>query len=68
MTTSEWKRFQDAVPEDEYVKAYFEFMYDWLNAHNCGHCPMNDGLEDLQSLKLPCGQQNCWVIVHCRHD
>ncbi len=40
---------------------YKQFMYDSDNSHNCGNCPENNGNEDT----LPCGQQHCWVDIHC---
>ena len=40
---------------------YRDFMYDIDNLYNCGNCPENNGNTDT----LPCGQQHCWVDVHC---
>ena len=40
---------------------YTEFMYNKKNIHNCERCPENNKDKD----KLPCGQYNCWVSIHC---
>ena len=40
---------------------YKDFMYNPANAYNCSECPENEEREG----SLPCGQQNCWVCVHC---
>lgn len=43
---------------------YMSFMYDRKNEYNCDACPENHGASDWGGNK-PCGQQNCWVTVHC---
>lgn len=50
---------------DKEYKEYREFMYDKKNIRNCRECPENNGERDLEGLRLPCGQYNCWVAVHC---
>lgn len=51
-------QFGESFTKEEYMA----FMYSPENEYNCDHCPHNDGF----SGRLPCGQQNCWVTVHCR--
>lgn len=48
-------------------RRYVEFMYDRKNIRNCDGCPENIGCCGWQG-NLPCGQQNCWVEVHCGSD
>lgn len=46
---------------------YGQFMHNPDNVHNCEHCPANaefDGWQD----RLPCGQQHCWVAIHCERS
>ena len=38
------------------------FLYNEENIHNCDECPYN---EDMENYSYPCGQQSCWVQVHC---
>lgn len=47
------------MTHEEYVK----FMFNEENSHNCESCPENCGFRN----NLPCGQQNCWVDVHCNY-
>lgn len=45
---------------------YITFMYNPDNAGNCAECPMNAGIQRGGAyIAGPCGQQNCWVDVHC---
>ena len=46
---------------EQEVKEYQAFMWTPVNAYACEKCPenKNDGWN-----KLPCGQQNCWVVCH----
>ena len=37
-------------------------LLDRDNICNCSECPYN---EDMQGHRYPCGQQNCWVKIHC---
>ena len=46
------------------IKAYVDFMYDRNNELNCSGCPENEGFDSWGG-NLPCGQQNCWVTIHC---
>ena len=48
---------------NEYVKKYFEFMYNIRNEYRCENCPENKEFKG----KLPCGQQNCWVTCHYKN-
>lgn len=41
-----------------------EWLYTEGNAYQCEHCPENRGERN----GLPCGQQNCWVCVHCHPE
>lgn len=43
-------------------KKYKEFMYCKENEYNCHCCPENTGMQGSH----PCGQQNCWVMCHCK--
>jgi hypothetical protein len=43
--------------------AYICFMCDPNNSYNCNECPERESGNDD---RLPCGQQNCWVDVHCK--
>ena len=45
---------------DQAVINYKKFMYNEENAFNCDSCPENHTGE-----YRGCGQQNCWVCVHC---
>jgi len=47
--------------KEEYQKLYKEFVYNKSNICNCDNCPRNEN----QQGKYPCGQQNCWVLIHC---
>lgn len=38
-----------------------EFLFNSCNSMNCTKCPENRGMDG----NFPCGQQNCWVDVHC---
>lgn len=44
------------------IMSYNEFMYNEENIYNCECCPEN---KNFNSRRFPCGQQNCWVKVHC---
>ena len=47
------------------VKKYNDFMNKPENIGNCTHCPENINADSWQG-RLPCGQYNCWVKIHCR--
>ena len=49
----------------EYNDEYIEFMNDPNNSHNCVKCPENAGFDTWPGNRLPCGQFNCWVDLHC---
>lgn len=49
------------MTQEEYCK----FMYDEKNEFNCDCCPENRDMESGSSRVHPCGQQNCWVTIHC---
>ena len=44
------------------AEQYREFMFNPDNIHNCSECPERG---NNCGNGLPCGQQNCWVSVHC---
>ena len=47
-------------------KKYCEFMNNPENEGRCDTCPENKGFEEGNSrIAGPCGQQNCWVRMHC---
>lgn len=47
---------------DEYRSLYSEFMADPSNEGECDICPERfTGASGF----MPCGQQHCWVTVHC---
>ena len=46
-------------------KAYLDFMYNPGNIGKCKACPENRGEDGHEANGHPCGQQNCWVAVHC---
>ena len=49
------------------VMDYKTFMYDENNVRKCDGCPENKGMaSDASGNRLPCGQYNCWVSVHCQ--
>ena len=52
----------------EYKKAYLDFMYNMDNCMKCKKCPENRSYSvDCGTGSVgPCGQQNCWVKVHCK--
>ena len=54
------------MTQEEY-KEYKAFMYNEENIENCACCPMNRGF-DCWEAEYPCGQQNCWVTIHCQYN
>ena len=59
MTLKQWAE----LAEQDYGKykvEYRRWMQNPENSHNCENCPENSGYDG-----LPCGQQNCWVDLHC---
>lgn len=50
--------------KEEHPNNYVDFMLNPENANKCDDCPENIGSDSWQG-KLPCGQQNCWVTLHC---
>lgn len=51
-------------PSAEKLKEYREFMFNPDNIENCAECPERGN--NNRGFGLPCGQQNCWVRVHCK--
>lgn len=47
---------------DKEVQQYKAFVYNEANIHNCENCPHRNDTRDNY-----CGQQHCWVEVHCQH-
>ncbi len=58
------KAYEENMKAREALKPYINFMYNEDNIDNCSCCPENNGMENCSR---PCGQQNCWVAVHCGH-
>ena len=54
--------YEEKFNSDQEIINYKKFMYNEDNAFNCGSCPENHTGE-----YRGCGQQNCWVCVHCNH-
>jgi len=52
---------------ESYFK-YAEFMYSAKNIGNCAECPENIGHNGHECNGNPCGQQNCWVAIHCADE
>lgn len=50
---------------DKEIREYIAFMNDPANIHKCHSCPANRNIESFDAY-LPCGQQNCWVVCHCK--
>ena len=67
MKYEEWRKLQTADDyldvNGRYQQAYIEFMYNSENENNCAECPHNN--PNVVYSGKPCGQQNCWVLVHC---
>lgn len=53
------------TPEEQ---KYIDFMYDIDNEYNCDNCPENIGHDGHEANGNPCGQQNCWVTLHCERQ
>lgn len=47
------------------VDSYLDFMCNPDNIGNCESCPENGGFASFNNPR-PCGQQRCWVKVHCK--
>lgn len=45
---------------------YQDFMYNPENIEQCDCCPENQGFSSWPGHRLPCGQFNCWVVLHCK--
>lgn len=46
------------------TKEVVNFLCTEENIENCEACPYNDGF----SGRYPCGQQHCWVAIHCEKE
>lgn len=51
--------FYNYYKGNENLHKYNEFMHNPDNIGNCSACPESNCGEH-------CGQQNCWVSVHCQ--
>ena len=51
----------DELTKSDYQE-YISFMNDPKNIMNCDSCPENSHRKESN---LPCGQQHCWVELHC---
>lgn len=61
------KRYSNYKTPDEfelYRGAYSRFMHNPENRCKCDECPENKRFGGSN----PCGQQNCWVDIHCQDD
>lgn len=63
MTNSE---YWYSMNNDLYKTKYSEFMYDRKNEFCCYRCPHADDNAKSYGTVGPCGQQHCWVTVHCQ--
>lgn len=55
------------MSKDFTTEEYFEFMYNPANKFKCDSCPDNRGYSYGWNANVgPCGQQNCWVTMHCK--
>ena len=65
MNTKQWENLRINDPE-EYKRAYCAFMYCAENIGCCAICPENNGQDGgAGRVAGPCGQQHCWVSIHC---
>lgn len=46
-----------------YIYAYNAFMHNRDNTYKCHKCPKEE--EANYYGKHPCGQEKCWVTIHC---
>ena len=57
------------MTKEQKRKDYVKFMYNPDNIGNCAECPENRSFVQGSSYICgPCGQQNCWVDVHCNPE
>ena len=55
--------------DEKRIKDYCAFMYNPENIGNCAECPENrDFVQGSGYICGPCGQQNCYVDVHCNPE
>lgn len=47
---------------------YREWIFNPANSHNCAECPHENGFDSWPGDRLPCGQFNCWVDIHCNRS
>ena len=52
--------------EQKEIQDYKDFMLNPENIERCDGCPENQGFSSWPGHRLPCGQFNCWVVVHCK--
>lgn len=55
-TFEKFQELRNSVVAQEYKR----FMFDPANSLNCEACPENH-----TGKYRGCGQQNCWVDIHC---
>lgn len=68
MNIEQWESFRINDPEG-YKCAYCAFMYNPENVDCCGVCPENNGQDGgAGRVAGPCGQQHCWVSIHCQSE
>lgn len=56
-------RYMKEMNSNPATIAYKKFMYNRNNVYNCTECP-----ENFTGKYMGCGQQNCWVSVHCDRE
>ena len=49
------------------LERYRHFMCSPANIGNCAECPENRDCSNWGGNR-PCGQQHCWVALHCKDD
>ena len=68
LSPDEWEQLRLA-DLDVYLVAYRFWMYNEANEQHCDCCPENCGRKSgTCHLAGPCGQQHCWVTIHCNSN
>jgi len=49
-------------------KELLSFLGNKENELNCNSCPYNTNQDDWPGGRLPCGQFQCWVDIHCAEN
>lgn len=68
MNVNKWEQLRVNNPE-EYKRMYCAFMYNPECVGCCAICPENNGQDGgAGHVAGPCGQQHCWVAIHCERS